>query len=121
MLESLPANWQHQWVDWCGRTDLLETQALLKRMTLLVGVDSGLLHLAATVGTPVVGLYGAQPIERWGVWRETHAVSEAVDHRLLYLGLGCQPCGLKKPCHNHFQCLGSLSEHFVLAAVLKSL
>jgi heptosyltransferase-2 len=117
MLASLPPNWQPQWVDWCGKTDLLATQALLKRMTVLVGVDSGLLHLAGAVGTPVVGLYGAQPVARWGVWGQTHAVPEMVEHRLLFLGLGCQPCGLKQPCRNSFQCLGSLSQQWVLEAV----
>ena len=121
MLESLPPHWQRQWVDWCGQTDLLETQALLKRMTLLVGVDSGLLHLATAIGTPIVGLYGALSVERWGVWKHTHATPELVDHQLLYLGLGCQPCELKKPCHNSFQCLGSLSEHLVLAAIQRIL
>ena len=121
MLASLPPNWQPQWVDWCGKTDLLETQALLKRMTLLVGVDSGLLHLAACVGTPVVGLYGPLSVERWGVWGRTHAVPEVVAHQLLFLGLACQPCGLKHPCQNSFQCLGSLSEHWVLEAMMKKL
>jgi heptosyltransferase-2 len=121
MLENLPANWQPQWVDWCGKTNLLETQALLNRMTVLVGVDSGLLHLAACVGTPVVGLYGALSVERWGVWGRTHAVPDVVAHKILFLGLGCQPCGLKHPCQNSFQCLGSLSEHWVLEAMMKKL
>ena len=118
MLATLPPNWQPQWVDWCGKTNLLETQALLNRMTVLVGVDSVLLHLAACVGTPVVGLYGALSVERWGVWGRTHTVPDVVDHRLLFLGLGCQPCGLKHPCQNSFQCLGSLSEHVVLEAIV---
>jgi ADP-heptose:LPS heptosyltransferase len=117
MLESLPPNWQPQWVDWCGKTGLLETQALLERMTVLVGVDSGLLHLAACVGTPVVGLYGPLSVERWGVWQHTHAMPEPIKHRLLFLGLACQPCGLKTPCPNSFQCLGSLSEHSALEAI----
>jgi heptosyltransferase II len=121
MVASLPPNWQPQWVNWCGKTNLLETQAVLKRMTVLVGIDSGLLHLAAAVGTPVVGLYGAMPIERWGVWKHTHAVPEAVAHQRLFLGLACQPCGLKHPCQNSFQCLSSLSEHSVLEAMEKLL
>jgi heptosyltransferase-1 len=39
-------------------TDLLELMALLRRARFLVGVDSGPLHLAVALGTPVVGLYG---------------------------------------------------------------
>jgi heptosyltransferase-1 len=39
-------------------TDLSELMALIRRARFLVGVDSGPLHLAVALGTPVVGLYG---------------------------------------------------------------
>ncbi len=39
-------------------TSLPELMALLRRARFLVGVDSGPLHLAVALGTPVVGLYG---------------------------------------------------------------
>ncbi len=49
-----------------GKLSLLETSALIKNSRLMVSTDSGPLHLAKAVGTPVVGLYGpVNPVE-WG-------------------------------------------------------
>lgn len=44
--------------DLTGQTTLPELVALLARCDLLVSGDSGPLHMACAVGTPVVGLYG---------------------------------------------------------------
>ena len=45
-------------LDLTGRLALLETAAVLERVDVLVGNDSGPLHMAEAVGTPVVGLFG---------------------------------------------------------------
>lgn len=45
-------------------TDLDELTALLRRCAVLVGGDTGPLHLAAALGTPAVGLYGPTRAER---------------------------------------------------------
>lgn len=45
-------------LDLCGEIDLGTTAAVLSRCDLLVGADIPLLHLAAAVGTPSVGLFG---------------------------------------------------------------
>jgi lipopolysaccharide heptosyltransferase II len=45
-------------VNLTGRTSLPELAALLARCNLLVSGDSGPLHIACAVGTPVIGLYG---------------------------------------------------------------
>jgi lipopolysaccharide heptosyltransferase I len=45
-------------------TDLDELTALLRRSALLVGSDTGPLHLAAALGTPCLGLYGPTPARR---------------------------------------------------------
>ena len=41
-----------------GRTSLAELTAILKGAQLVVGNDSGPLHIAAALGVPVIGLYG---------------------------------------------------------------
>jgi heptosyltransferase-2 len=45
-------------VNLAGRTDLIELAAILKVCMLVVANDSGGMHLAAAVGTPVVGIFG---------------------------------------------------------------
>lgn len=45
-------------IDCAGRLDLLACAALLQRATLFVGNDSGLMHIAAAMGAPTVGLFG---------------------------------------------------------------
>lgn len=46
-------------VDWTGTTDLALLPAAIQRCGLLVGNDSGPMHVATAVGTPVVGVFGA--------------------------------------------------------------
>jgi len=41
-----------------NKTSIREAAIILKRCNLFIGNDSGLLHLALAVGTPVIGLYG---------------------------------------------------------------
>ena len=45
-------------VDLTGKTDLLQLAAILERCQLLVTNDTGTMHVATAVGTPVVALFG---------------------------------------------------------------
>lgn len=60
--------------DWCGRTSLLEMGGLLREMDLLVTVDSGPMHVAAAVGTPVVAVFGPTHPVRTGPYGDAHLV-----------------------------------------------
>jgi len=51
--------------------------ALLARMHLCVGIDTGLVHMAASFGTPVVKLAGGTDQRQWGPWMTRHAVLTA--------------------------------------------
>lgn len=55
VIDSLPL---HQRVDLVGRTNPLEAAAALERCALFVGNDSGLMHMAAALGVPTLGLFG---------------------------------------------------------------
>lgn len=67
-------------IDLINKTSLAELAALLKRCSLLVSGDSGPVHLAVAVGTPVVVLFRndlpGKTSRRWGPWGEGHTVIE---------------------------------------------
>ncbi|HEX2385055.1 MAG TPA: glycosyltransferase family 9 protein [Candidatus Binatia bacterium] len=53
-------------VNLTGRTSLRESVGILARAEISVGPDSGLMHLSAAVGTPVVSLWGPTDPKRTG-------------------------------------------------------
>ncbi|HEY9199516.1 MAG TPA: glycosyltransferase family 9 protein [Gammaproteobacteria bacterium] len=53
-----------------GKTPLLLAAAVLARMRIFVGNDSGLGHLASAVGTPTLTLFGPGQPERYHPWGE---------------------------------------------------
>ncbi len=63
-----------------NRTSLVELARILKQCRLLISCDSGPMHLAAAVGTPVVALFRndlpGKTARRWGPWGERHEVIE---------------------------------------------
>ncbi|HEY7128959.1 MAG TPA: putative lipopolysaccharide heptosyltransferase III [Nitrospira sp.] len=67
-----------------GRSDVRTLAALLKRSALFVGNDTGAMHIAAAVGTPVVGLFGPSNPAEWGP-RGDRAET-------IYKGLDCRIC-----------------------------
>jgi ADP-heptose:LPS heptosyltransferase len=77
-------------------TSLGELAALLKRMTLVVSNDSGPMHLAAAVGTPVLGIFGPTNPLLQGPYGQGHAVvrNEAVP----CLGCNLTACPIGHPC-----------------------
>lgn len=70
--------------DLTGRLTLQETAAVLERCQLFIGNDSGPMHMAAAVGTPVVACFG--PSETW----RFHPYG--VPHRIVEVPLECRPC-----------------------------
>lgn len=71
VLDAVPADRR---IDLVGGVDLLTAYACLRRCALYVGNDSALMHLAATAGTPTVGLFGPSREDHFGPWgvRATH-------------------------------------------------
>jgi len=51
--------------NFCGQTSLLELVALLQKTDVFITVDTGATHIAATVGVPMVVIYGCTSPKRW--------------------------------------------------------
>ena len=57
-----------------GNLDLLQAYACLKRCSLYVGNDSGLMHLAAASGIPTLALFGPTPDLLYAPWGDYTSV-----------------------------------------------
>ncbi len=71
---ALPAPLTRDWVDWSRQLTIRETNSLFRHMDLAVGIDTGLLHLAASFHVPVVVLFGPLDPRRWGPWDTAHTI-----------------------------------------------
>jgi ADP-heptose:LPS heptosyltransferase len=89
--------------------------AVLSMSRILIGIDSGLLHLAGAVGTPVVGIFGpTNPAYYLPLNSSSHAISHA---------LPCSFCHHERPiqhwqtgCPHNIQCMREISAAQVIAA-----
>jgi len=97
-------------IDLAGVTTVGLLPALLSRASLLITNDSGPMHVAAAVSTPVVALFGPTSAVRTGPC--------GVGHRVLATEISCRPC-LSRTCHNPVQleCLTRISHEQVFVAV----
>ena len=69
-------------IDLIGQTDLLTAAAVLKRCALFVGNDTGLMHMAAAVRVPTVGLFGPSAATHYAPWGPRTAVAQTDRPRL---------------------------------------
>ena len=101
----------------CGDFSLAELRALLDRAALYIGGDSGPLHVAATTGVPIVGLYGPTLPARSAPWRAASWITESVDAG----PLPCRPCDQRVCEPGDFRCLTSIAPSQVVEAAERAL
>ncbi len=77
LLQSLPFS---QKIEIVGR-DLLTVAACLKECRLFIGNDSGLMHMAAAMGTPTLGLFGPGYENIYGPWGPNSAFVRTPESR----------------------------------------
>ena len=90
-----------------GKTGLKELACLYDRCRVMVTTDTGPMHMAAAMGTPVVALFGPTSPVRTGPY--------GPGHRVVTSGADCSPC-LKKSCEN-WTCMGNITVDSVFQAV----
>ncbi|MBC8102317.1 MAG: glycosyltransferase family 9 protein [Cytophagales bacterium] len=66
-------------VDLTGETSMRETMGILAHLSLFIGNDTGVSHIAAALGTPTVSLFGPTLAEKWGEASPRNLVIAAPD------------------------------------------
>jgi heptosyltransferase-2 len=93
----------------CGRTSLTEAADLLAVVRMAISNDSGLMHVAAAVGTHVVAIYGSS---------SPHFTPPLTARKtILYQALSCSPCFARECPLGHLNCLYGISVDSVLEAI----
>jgi lipopolysaccharide heptosyltransferase II len=95
--------------DLVGATTLPQLVALCRRARLFVGCDTGPMHVAAAVGTPVVALFGPADPRRTGPWGTGHVVLREPPP--------CAPCNRKTCNQPRHACMEDLTVERVVEAV----
>lgn len=104
-------------LDLTGKTSLAQLAGVIQSADLYIGADSGVMHLAASVGTPVVAIFGPSNPDAWSPWTpqsKSIVVRSAPE---------CSPCsyvghsiGLREGCPAR-TCMRMVTVNHVLNAV----
>jgi ADP-heptose:LPS heptosyltransferase len=91
LVDSVRERWQlFRVVDVSGASDLLTLAAVLQRLDLFVTGDTGPMHLAAALGTPVLAVFGPSDPARYA--------PQGDRHRIIRVDLPCSPCNrIRRP------------------------
>ncbi|MBI4643744.1 MAG: tetraacyldisaccharide 4'-kinase [Deltaproteobacteria bacterium] len=93
-------------LDLVGSTTLRQALGVLMHLKLLITNDSGLMHAAAALGTPLVAIFGSTDPVATGPFTDRATV--------LHHPLPCSPC-FQRTCDREYQCLLDISVAEVMA------
>lgn len=101
-------------IDLSGKLKITETMALVKNANLVIGVDSGIIHIAAAADTPSILLHGPTSLKRWS--------PRSDKCKILSKNFKCSPCllqaGAKELCKNKTpECMKALDADLVIQAL----
>jgi heptosyltransferase II len=94
-------------VNLCGRTNLDQAIDVLASVRLAVANDSGLMHVAAAVGTKLLAIYGSST--------PAHTPPMSPVAQVMKLDIECSPCFERTCPLGHFNCMMHLKPERVLA------
>ncbi len=99
-----------------GKLDLKALSAIFQRATVVLSTDTGPMHIAAAVDTPVVAVFGPTAPNRTGPYGSGHKVVRA--------GVECSPCFSRRcpsSAEENMACMKGIEVDEVVRAVLETL
>jgi heptosyltransferase-2 len=97
-------------INLCGKTALASAIDLMSVARLVISNDSGLMHVAAALGKPLIALYGSSSPQH------TPPLTDLA--RIVRIeGLSCSPCGKRDCPLGHFRCMNDLTPERVMLEV----
>jgi len=108
-VESIAKHLPNSTINLGGRVSISQLASVLKRCQLFISNDSGPVHIASAVGTPVISIFGRNQAglspKRWGPLGKKD--------KFLHKSVGCITC-LAHNCKKDFACLKAISVDDVL-------
>lgn len=97
-----------QAINLCARTNLSDLAALTQRASICITNDSGPMHLAAALGTPLVAIFGPTDPLWVGPYGRADSVVRA--------GVPCSPCYLRhlRQCRHNHACMHEVTAEMVI-------
>ncbi|MFH0790275.1 MAG: lipopolysaccharide heptosyltransferase II [Candidatus Omnitrophota bacterium] len=112
LAENVVEHMRYAAVNLAGKTSVSQLASILKRAILFISNDSGPVHIASAVGTPVISIFGRSQKglspKRWGPL--------GLKDRILHKEAGCIEC-LAHNCNKGFICLKAITVEDVLKTV----
>lgn len=110
-------NWEARYpnvISVAGKLKMDEELILMSRLDVMETMDSGNMHLASLVGTPVVSVWGAtHPYAGFMGWGQSESNAIQID-------LSCRPCSIygNKPCRrNDYKCLNDIRPEIIVSKI----
>ena len=102
----------HKVVNLTGKLNLFQLAGIIDKADLVIGNDSGPMHIAAAVKTPVVALFSGVNIPH--LWYPYGSI-----HTVIRKDVSCSPC-FKSACSDHY-CMNGINVEEVFHAVKRTL
>ena len=111
--DCVAGRWEGTSINVGGDLSPRESAALIEKADLFIGLDSGPMHLAASVGTPCVAIFSAHNPP--GMWFPHGDV-----HQVIYHKTDCFDCRLEVCAIEKKKCILSITPDEVVAAAMRA-
>ncbi|MBF0345064.1 MAG: lipopolysaccharide heptosyltransferase II [Nitrospirae bacterium] len=105
------------YINLCGKTSLRQLSACISECDLLVTNDSGPMHIAYSVATPIVAIFGSTDPALTGPPETSRELYSGFRKSVIRTNIACAPC-FKRTCrYGHIKCMTDIDAQEVLSAI----